>query len=103
MLAEEANNSEGVAETDVILMVFPKPDFDRLVAEEETFRKFVFTSYSRRLIGLLRVVYDVGFGRIDMRVAERFLRLVEDRNGVQTTHQMLASELETGQEVILHA
>ena len=42
MLAEEANNSEGVAETDVILMVFPKPDFDRLVAEEETFRKFVF-------------------------------------------------------------
>ena len=68
----------------------------------EAFRQFVFAAYSRRLIDLLRVVDDVAFGRMDMRLAERLLSLVGDRNDIQTTHQMLASELGTAREVISH-
>ena len=47
ILAEEAYNAEGVAETDVTFIALPKPDFDKLVAEEEAFRQFVFAAYSR--------------------------------------------------------
>jgi len=41
MLAEEAYNAEGIAETDVVAVVLPRVAFDRLVAEEPSFRSFV--------------------------------------------------------------
>ena len=61
MLAEEAYNAEGIAETNIKVVALPKMSFDRLVAEEPAFRSFVFAAYSRRLIDLLRVVDDVAF------------------------------------------
>lgn len=100
ILEEEAYNAEGVTQTDVTFFALPKQDFDKLVAEEETFWKFVFAAYSRRLIDLLRVVDDVAFGRMDIRLAERLLSFVEESNDIQTTHQLLASELGTAREVI---
>lgn len=100
MLAEEAYNAEGIAETDVTAVILPKPAFDRLAAEEDSFRNFVFAAYSRRLIDLLRVVDDVAFGRIDVRLAQRLLSLGEGRREVRATHQALAGELGTAREVI---
>lgn len=100
MLAEEAYNAEGIAETDITAIVLPKLAFDRLVAEEEAFRKFVFAAYSRRLIDLLRVVDDVAFGHMDVRLAERLLDLAGDFKEIAATHQQLASELGTAREVI---
>ncbi len=100
MLAEEAYNAEGIAETDVTAVVLPKPAFDRLASEEDAFRNFVFSAYSRRLIDLLRVVDDVAFGRIDVRLAERLLTLGDGMKEIRTTHQELASELGTAREVI---
>ncbi len=100
ILAEEAYDAEGTAETDVTAVVLPKADFDRLVAEEEPFRKFVLAAYARRLIDMMRVVDDVAFGRIDMRLAERLLALAGDGAEVAATHQDLASELGTAREVI---
>lgn len=100
MLAEEAYNAEGAAETDVVAVVLPRSAFDRLVAEEPSFRSFVFAAYSRRLIDLLRVVDDVAFGRIDVRLADRLLALAQDHKEISATHQQLASELGTAREVI---
>lgn len=100
MLAEEAYNAEGIAETDISVVVLPKVSFDRLVAEEPAFRSFVFAAYSRRLIDLLRVVDDVAFGRIDVRLAERLLSLAGGNREIAATHQQIASELGTAREVI---
>ncbi|WP_209595713.1 Crp/Fnr family transcriptional regulator [Ruegeria sp. HKCCSP351] len=100
MLAEEAYNAEGIAETDVTAVTLPKHAFDRLVSEEDAFREFVFEAYSRRLIDLLRVVDDVAFGHLDIRLAERLLVLAGGREYIQATHQQLASELGTAREVV---
>lgn len=100
MLAEEAYNAEGVAETGITAVVIPKPVYDQLVAEEEAFRKFVFAAYSKRLIDLLRVVDDVAFGHMDVRLAERLLTLAGDLKEIPVTHQQLASELGTAREVV---
>ena len=100
MLAEEAYNAEGIAETDVTVVVLPKAAFDRLASEESAFRNFVFSAYSRRFIDLLRVVDDVAFGRIDVRLAERLLSLGDGMKEIRKTHQELASELGTAREVI---
>ncbi|GLP88725.1 Crp/Fnr family transcriptional regulator [Tritonibacter mobilis] len=100
MLTEEAYNAEGVAESDITVIVLPKLAFDRLVAEEPAFRSFVFAAYSRRLIDLLRVVDDVAFGRIDVRLADRLLTLAGGDKEIAATHQQIASELGTAREVI---
>lgn len=100
MLAEEAYNTEGVAETDVVAVILPRNAFDRLVTEEPSFRSFVFAAYSRRMIDLLRVVDDVAFGRIDVRLAQRLIVLATDQKEITATHQLLASELGTAREVI---
>ena len=100
MLAEEAYNAEGIAETGVTAVVLPRAAFDRLVAEEAAFRSFVFAAYSRRLVDLLRVVDDVAFGRIDVRLAGRLVSLAGNGTQVATTHAQLASELGTAREVI---
>jgi len=100
MLAEEAYNAEGVAETDITVISLPKAAFDALVSEEPAFRSFVFAAYSRRLIDLLRVVDDVAFGRIDVRLADRLLTLVGSDREISATHAQIASELGTAREVI---
>jgi CRP/FNR family transcriptional regulator len=100
MLAEEAYNAEGVAETDIAVVILPRVAFDRLVAEEPAFRSFVFAAYSRRLIDLLRVVDDVAFGRIDVRLAGRLIALARDTQDLSATHQQLANELGTAREVV---
>jgi CRP/FNR family transcriptional regulator len=100
MMDEEAYNAEGVAESNIIVVALPKHDFDRLVAEEEAFRKFIFSAYSKRLIDLLRVVEDVVFGHMDVRLAERLLKLAGDGREISATHQLLASELGTAREVV---
>ncbi len=100
MLAEEAYSAEGLAETNISVVVLPKASFDRLVADEPAFRSFVFAAYSRRLIDLLRVVDDVAFGRIDVRLAERLLVLAGGDKEIAATHQEIASELGTAREVI---
>lgn len=100
ILAEEAYNAEGVAETDIKAISLPRSEFDRLVAEMPAFRKFVFSAYSRRLIDLLRVVDDVAFGHIDVRLAERLIALCGGGNEIAVTHQKLAVELGTAREVI---
>ena len=100
MLAEEAYSAEGVAETDITLVALPKLAFDQLVSEEVEFRDFVFAAYSKRLIDLLRVVDDVAFGHMDVRLAERLLVIAGDRKEIAATHQHLASELGTAREVV---
>ncbi len=100
MLAEEAYSAEGIAETEITTIVLPKPAFDMLVAEEEAFRRFVFAAYSKRLIDLLRVVDEVAFGHLDVRLAERLLVLAGNLKEISATHQQLASELGTAREVV---
>ncbi len=100
MLSEEAYNAEGIAETEVTAITLPKSSFDKLAAEEDSFRRFVFSAYSRRLIDLLRVVDDVAFGRMDVRLAERLLALENGQTEIKTTHQALANELGTAREVV---
>ena len=100
MLAEEAYSAEGVAETDITLVALPKLAFEQLVSEEVAFRDFVLAAYSKRLIDLLRVVDDVAFGHMDVRLAERLLVIAGDRKEIAATHQHLASELGTAREVV---
>ncbi|MEM1044934.1 MAG: Crp/Fnr family transcriptional regulator [Pseudomonadota bacterium] len=100
LLSHEDYAAEGVAESDVEAVAIPRSLFDDLLARSKTFRTFVFAAYSQRIVDLFRVIDQVAFGRIDIRLAERLTALARGRSEVRTTHQQLASELGTAREVV---
>lgn len=100
ILAHEAYTAEGIAETDVVAVAIPRSAFDDLVCSAPEFRDFVFTAYAQRITDLLRVIDEVAFGRMDMRLAARLVALGGDGNVLHVTHQQLATELGSAREVI---
>jgi len=100
LLAYEDYSAEGVAETEVQAAIVPRRVFDRLIAESEVFRRFVFSTYSHRITDLFLVIEEVAFKRIDIRLAQKLLSLMDSTNTIRATHQKLAVELGSAREVI---
>jgi len=92
--------AEGIAETDVVAAEVPRQVFDDLVKDSPEFRDFVLTAYSHRIVDLFRLIDDVVFGRMDLRIAGRLLQLADEEGQVKVTHQTLADELGTAREVV---
>jgi CRP/FNR family transcriptional regulator len=100
LLAFEDYAAEGVAETPVEAAVVPRAVFDDLVAQSPSFRSFVFAAFSKRITDLFRMVDEVAFQRVDVRLAHKLLELAEGQTSIATTHQKLSVELGTAREVI---
>ena len=100
LLAHEAYSAEGIAETEVSAIALPRATFDALVSQDEAFRDFVFSAYARRITDLFRIIDEVAFGRIDIRLANRLVRLSDENDDLAITHQGLATELGTAREVV---
>ncbi|TMM51292.1 Crp/Fnr family transcriptional regulator [Sulfitobacter sabulilitoris] len=100
LLAYEDYAAEGIAETDVRAAAVPRTVFDDLVAQSKSFRDFVFAAFSKRITDLFLMIDEVAFQRIDVRLADKLIKLSDDRNTVATTHQKLSLELGTAREVI---
>ncbi len=100
LLSDQDSAADGIAESDVEAAAVPRGSFDRLMAESPEFRNFVLAAYNKRIRDLFAVVDEVAFGRIDIRLASRLLRLAGEGRQVSATHQDLANELGTAREVI---
>jgi CRP/FNR family transcriptional regulator, anaerobic regulatory protein len=100
LMGYEDYQAEGLAETDIEAVAIPRATFDDLIARSPTFRKFVFTAFSVRITNLLRVIEDVAFARVDVRLAERLLELSGPDGHIELTHQQVAAELGTAREVV---
>ena len=100
MLAHENYSAEGIAETDVRAVAIPRGVFDDLVSQSITFRNFIFAAYSRRITDLFRVIEDIAFQRVDIRLAQKLVELARGADHVKATHQQLSVELGTAREVI---
>ncbi len=100
LMGYEEYQAEGIAETDVEAVAIPRATFDELIARSAAFRRFVFTAFSVRITNLFRVIEEVAFSRIDVRLAQKLLELGRDKSHIDLTHQQLASELGTAREVI---
>lgn len=100
LLAFEDYRAEGVAETDVSAAAIPRAVFEEMIARSSAFRHFVFSAYARRITDLFLVIEEVAFRRIDIRLAQKLLELVDGEGEVHLTHQQLATELGTAREVV---
>jgi CRP/FNR family transcriptional regulator len=75
LMGYEEYQAEGLAETDVEAVAIPRATFDELIARSAAFRKFVFTAFSMRITDLFRIIDEVAFSRVDVRLAQRLLEL----------------------------
>jgi len=101
LLAKQNYPAEGVAETDVDLVLLPLDAFDSALSKSPGFRHFVMANIGHRISDLMLLLEDVAFGRKDVRLAG-FLLKTAARNGdvLELTHRQLAVELGTAREVV---
>lgn len=100
LMGYEEYQAEAIAESDVEAVAIPRATFDDLIARSAEFRRFVFTAFSTRVTNLFRIIEDVAFSRVDVRLAQRLLELSDPKGHIDLTHQQLAAELGTAREVI---
>jgi CRP/FNR family transcriptional regulator len=100
LMGYEDYAAEAVTETDIRAVAIPRATFDDLVATSAEFRRFVFTAFSRRVTNLFRVIEEVAFQRLDLRLAAKLLERAGEGAELTLTHQELAAELGTAREVV---
>jgi len=101
LLAKQNYPAEGIAETDVDLVLLPLDAFDSALAESPSFRRFVMANIGNRISDLMLLLEDVAFGRKDVRLAAFLLKNVTaDGDVLEFTHRRLAVELGTAREVV---
>lgn len=100
LLGDGTYSAEAVAEGQAGAVAIAATGFKRLVAGSSTFREFVFQAYAQRIADLMQLVEEIVCRRIDVRLAERLLRLRDAQGCVKLTHQALAVELGTAREVV---
>jgi CRP/FNR family transcriptional regulator len=99
ILAGQSYPAHAAAVEDTELLLVPAAEFRRMVSGHEMMREFVFSLLSRRLSGVMELVEEVAFGRMDERLTDYLVeRSADDR--LETTHQRIASDLGTSREVV---
>lgn len=100
LLGYEDYIAEAITETDIRAVAIPRGTFDELVARSPVFRQFVFMAFSRRITDLCRLIDEVAFQRLDVRLAGRLIERSHSTSSIDLTHQELAAELGTAREVV---
>ncbi len=100
LMGYEDYPAEALAETQTRAVAIPRATFDDLVARSPEFRRFVFTAFSARVTDLFRVIDEIAFARIDLRLAGKLLELSHGADHVAATQQQLAAELGSAREVV---
>lgn len=101
LMAHQEYPAEGIAETDVDMVLLPLNAFDSALAGSPSFRQFVMANIGHRISDLMLLLEDVAFGRKDVRLASFLLKSAHQRDDVlNMTHKQLAVELGTAREVV---
>jgi CRP/FNR family transcriptional regulator len=100
LLATESYAAEAITETEVIAYVLRAAPFRDLMNQSSDFRRLVFEGYSRRITSLMSKIEELLCTRVDVRLAERLLELMDTNHHVTITQHALAADLGTAREVI---
>ena len=89
--------ASGVVESDVRLVVLPRPAFEQLMAQHAPFRQYVFSLFAERLADMMGLIEAVAFHKLDRRVATA---LLGRGKVIAATHQQIADELGSVREIV---
>jgi CRP/FNR family transcriptional regulator, anaerobic regulatory protein len=100
LMSDESYQAEAIAETNIRAVGIPRGLFDELVAKSPGFRRFVFSAFRARMTDLFRVIDEIAFSRMDVRLAHKLVELSHGAAILAITQQQLASEIGTAREVV---
>jgi CRP/FNR family transcriptional regulator len=102
LLAGTDYAAEAVTEDEVAAVLIPMLYFQNAMARSDAFRNFIMATLARRLSDVMRVVEQVTFQRLDLRLACLLGQLFERNrsNAISMTHEELARELGTTRVVV---
>lgn len=96
LLGDVPYNATGLVKNDSTLVMMKAVDFENLMSSRP-FREFIFSLFSKRILGLMQLVEEVAFHKLDKRLAALLLRR---GRFIKVSHQELADELGTVREMI---
>lgn len=97
LLGGDAYPATGIAETEVSAIALPRPLFMRLTEVQPAFRQAVFHLFAERLSGLMQLVEEIAFRKLDQRLAAL---LAARAPVIAGSHQQLADELGSVREIV---
>jgi len=97
LLGGSAYPATGIADSEVSALALPRPLFMRLTAEHAAFRDMVFGLFADRLTGLMTLVEEVTFQKLDQRLAAW---LASRGPLILASHQDIAQELGSVREIV---
>ena len=101
ILTERAFPAEALTEVPATVVLVPAAIVRSLIDADPAWRRFAFSVYHDRLAGLIELVEEVVFARLDVRLAEYLLeRTREGDDTLSRTHQAIASDLGSTREVV---
>lgn len=93
--------AEATSRSSTTLLLVPAKAVRELIDSAPQWRQFVFYTYHRRLSGLIVLIEEIVFGKLDVRLAELISERASGGAGVvNATHQELAEELGSSREVV---
>lgn len=100
ILGQQAFPAIATVEQDAEAVMIPDTTFRDWVNRYELWRSFVFDLLAQRLLGVMLIVDEVTFRRMDARVADFLLARSRRQNPIHVTHQEIAAELGSSREVV---
>ncbi len=102
LLCGEGFPAEAVAETDLAGISLIQHDFEKALDLSNDFHRYLLKILSQRIGNVMRLVSEIAFQRLDLRLACLMGQLFERSQGraIQMTHAQLARELGTTREMV---
>ncbi|MES9852136.1 MAG: Crp/Fnr family transcriptional regulator [Candidatus Thiodiazotropha sp. L084R] len=90
-----------VSEEPIEALLINTTDVIRWTDDTAAWRNYLFGLINSRLSEVIGVVEEVAFRRVDRRLASYLIQRSDSTNGlIETTHQVIASDLGTSREVV---
>ena len=89
-----------VAESDIEAIVVPNEFVSAWLKEYDNWKEYVFEMLAHRLSGVVELVEEIAFQKIDIRLADYLVRFAGSGEIVEKTHEAVAADLGTSREVI---
>lgn len=100
VMLERPAVADARAEEQTSAILFPGALLDPWMAASASLRGFVFEMLSARMAGVMSLVEDIAFRRVDSRLAALLLERFAYDPVIEATHEQIAAELGTAREVV---
>ncbi|MEE9328079.1 MAG: Crp/Fnr family transcriptional regulator [Cocleimonas sp.] len=100
LFADEEFPAEAITETDMTVIAISANVFHETLQVSDTFRRFVFSTFGRRLTHVISRMESLCTTSIEHQLVSVLLTLGKKSPHIVITHQQLASEIGTVREVV---